>query len=166
MTKTVGNYRFSSDIEIIGVNPFVAPPDTLLEALFEASGRRKGPIPVRVEVAGARFPQTLVKYAGRWRLYLNGPMLRAAGKGVGDRIEVGVAFDPEERVVAVRPELRAALEANPGAKAIFDGLPPSRRKEILRYVASLKGAESIARNVERAILFLDGKGRFIGRDRP
>lgn len=163
---TAKAFRFASRIEIIGVNPFVHPPQELLEHLFEAAGRNRGPIPVRLEIAGESFPQTLVKFAGCWRLYLNGPMLRAAGKGVGDPVEISVAFDPVERVVAMRPELQAALDAHPGAKEIFVGLPSSRRKEIVRYIASLKGEDAIARNVERAILFLEGKTRFVGRDHP
>lgn len=158
--------RFSAEIDIVGVNPFVHPPAWLLEQLFAESGRSKGPIPISLTVGGATFPQTLVKFAGSWRLYLNGPMLRAAGKVVGDQIVLVVGYDPVERVHPLRPELRSALEANPAAKAVFDGLPASRRKEIVRYLAALKGKEAVARNVERAILFLEGKCRFIGRDCP
>ncbi|MCB0523292.1 MAG: YdeI/OmpD-associated family protein [Saprospiraceae bacterium] len=49
---------------------------------------------------------------------------------------------------------------------IFDALPASRRKEIVRYIANLKTEESVERNVSRAIGFLLGKERFIGRDKP
>ena len=43
------------------------------------------------------------------------------------------------------------------------GRPP---KEIVRYIDGLKTERSIDRNVERALDFLLGKGRFVGRDRP
>lgn len=158
--------RFTDTIDIIGINPFVSPPPAVLEALFAPAGRDKGPIPVRLTLAGRSFPQTLVKYAGIWRLYLNGPMLKAAKKAVGDRIAVRVEFDPGDRTIAARPEFLVALEANPEAKAVFAGLSPSLRKEIVRYIAALKSESAIARNVDRAVEFLLGHARFVGRDHP
>ena len=52
------------------------------------------------------------------------------------------------------------------AKKIFDQLAPSLQKEIVRYIHNLKTEESMDRNVEKAIQFLHGKQRWIGRDRP
>ena len=52
------------------------------------------------------------------------------------------------------------------AKKIFDQLAPSLQKEIVRYIHNLKTEESRDRNVEKAIQFLHGKQRWIGRDRP
>jgi uncharacterized protein YdeI (YjbR/CyaY-like superfamily) len=59
-----------------------------------------------------------------------------------------------------------ALNENPEAKRLFDGLPASRRKEIVKYISFLKTEKSIEKNVDRAMKFLLGKGRFIGRDKP
>jgi hypothetical protein len=39
------------------------------------------------------------------------------------------------------------------------------QKEIMRYINNLKTTESVERNVERAIRFLLGKDRFVGRDK-
>lgn len=58
--------------------------------------------------------------------------------------------------------LVAALEANDEARAVFDGLPPSRQKEIVRYIASLKNDESVERNVARAISFFARQGTLRG----
>ena len=49
---------------------------------------------------------------------------------------------------------------------MFDALRPSRQREIVRDIASLKSPASVARNVARAIAFLTGEGRFIGSDKP
>jgi uncharacterized protein YdeI (YjbR/CyaY-like superfamily) len=49
---------------------------------------------------------------------------------------------------------------------VFEGLRPSRQREIVRYIASLKSPASRQRNVGRAIAFLIGEGRFVGLDRP
>ena len=58
------------------------------------------------------------------------------------------------------------LDDNKKAKDIFDTLRPSLKHEIVRYHAHLKTEESIDRNIVRAIDFLLGKGRFMGRDKP
>lgn len=76
---------FRTTILIIGVNPYVAVPDRTLEQLFAQAGRDKSPIPVHGTLDGHAFVQSLVKYAGDWRLYLNGPMLKAVKKEWGTR---------------------------------------------------------------------------------
>lgn len=157
---------FKDRIKIIGVNPFVIPPERVLTAIFAACGRKSGPIRIAGTLNGHPYKQTLVKFAGAWRLYLNTPMRRAAGIDVGDMAEFTVEYDPTPRGFAMRPELKAALAQHPDAKRTFDALPPSRREEIVRYIARLKSTEVVERNVARAIRFLLGEGRFVGRDKP
>ena len=57
-----------------------------------------------------------------------------------------------------------ALAASPAAASAFEALPPSRRMEIVRYLARLKSEAALERNVAKAIAFLEGRGRFAGRD--
>lgn len=157
---------FKAKIQIIGVNPYVLLPAAILKEIFKAAGREKGSMPVQGTIDGHRFIQTLVKYSGKWRLYLNTPMRKAAKKEVGDWIEVAIEIDRNERIIPIHPKLSAALKKNQKAKIVFDQLSPSRRKEIVRYIANLKSAEAVERNVEKAISFLQGKTRFVGRDNP
>jgi methyl coenzyme M reductase gamma subunit len=138
----------------------------MLKQLFVQANRDKGPIPVKVKLNGYSFKQTLVKYAGKWRLYLNTPMRKATRLEVGDSAKVSVEFDPGERKLTIHPKLETALSKNKSAKEIFDSLPPSRRKEIIRYIGLLKSDEAVDKNVQRALWFLNGKHRFIGRDHP
>lgn len=158
--------KFSATIEIIGVNPYIIPPEKVLLGLFKDSGKSKGPIQVKGTLNGHTFTQTLVKYAGFWRLYLNGSMRKAAGIDVGDRAQVELVYDPAERKPEMHPQLQEALQKNKKALAVFESLPPSRQKEIVRYIGLLKSQESVEKNVKRAVDFLTGKGRFIGRDKP
>jgi hypothetical protein len=157
---------FCAKIEIIGINPFVFLPDKVLQALFAQAGKTKGKIPVKITIDGHSFIQTLIKYSGHWRLYLNTPMRKATGKEVGDTALFTIAYDPAVREVPIHSKLTAALKANQNAKQVFDALIPSRRLEIVRYISFLKTEESIDRNVVKAINFLLGKERFIGRDKP
>jgi len=157
---------FKATIDIIGINPFVFVPAPILAAIFKQVQKEKGPIPVCGTIDGHAFTQTLVKYRGHWRLYINTPMLKAAKKGVGDQIMLRLEYDPEERIIPVHPKLTKALQQNKQAKQVFDSLRPSLQKEIVRYISFLKTEESVDKNVEKTILFLLGKGRFIGRENP
>ena len=158
--------EFSAVIEIIGINPFVFVPDEALKAVFEQAGKSKGKIPIRMKIDGHLFEQTLIKYNGHWRLYLNTPMRKSAGKEVGQTARFEIEFDPKERTVPFHPKFKKALTENADAERIYSKLSPSLQKEILRYLSFLKTEESLDRNVRRAINFLLGKERFIGRDKP
>ncbi|MFA6277323.1 MAG: YdeI/OmpD-associated family protein [Pedobacter sp.] len=157
---------FTAEIEIIGINPFVYLPDSVLKSIFMQAGKEKGKIPVKMKIDGHEFPQTLIKYSGHWRLYLNTPMRQSAKKEVGDKAIFEIRFDPEERTIPIHPKFTKALQENKDAQKIFDGLRPSLQVEIVRYLSFLKTEESIDRNVSKAINFLFGKQRFIGRDKP
>ncbi|MCZ4222304.1 YdeI/OmpD-associated family protein [Pedobacter rhodius] len=157
---------FEAEIHIIGINPFVFVPEIQLKCLFQQAGKDKGKIPVKIKIDGHDFKQTLVKYAGNWRLYLNTPMRKAAGKDVGELATFEVMFDSIERTIEMPPKLIEALEECTAAKVVFEQLAPYLQKEIIRYIANLKTEDSIDRNVKRAIQFLLGKERFIGRDHP
>lgn len=158
--------QYKARIFIIGVNPYVLVPAPVLKAIFKQAGKDKGTIPVRGTLDGHPYIQTLVKYSGKWRLYLNTPMRKAAKKDVGDTTKVEIEFDPVERVIPIHPEFLKALQANKKAKESFEKLSPSRQKEIVRYISFLKSEEALHRNITRAIRFLSGKGRFVGRDKP
>jgi hypothetical protein len=155
--------RFTTKIKIIGINPFVFVPEKILNSIFKAAEKNKGPIPIRGTINKKNFRQTLVYYSGAWRLYINTTMLKYSPKRIGEQIKINVEYDPDDRTLSLNAELKKALRKNPKAKKVFEKLTPSRRKEINRYISNLKSAESIARNVEKAIRHLKGKERFAGR---
>jgi hypothetical protein len=158
--------QFSAKIFIIGINPHVFVPAEILKKIFIDAGKDKGHIPVALVINNKNFIQHLIKYSGKWRLYLNGPMRKAAGIDVGDTIIIFITHDPAERITPVHPKLKRALAKNKEASTVFNNLPPSRKKEIARYINALKTEESVDKNVIRAINFLSGNERFIGRDKP
>jgi len=157
---------FSAKIQIIGVNPYVLLPEKVLKDLFKQAGKDKGALQVKGTLNNKPYIQNLVKYSDKWRLYLNGPMRKAAGIDVGDMAKVEIEFDPKPRTIPMHPKLKAAFTKNKTVKATFDKLPPSRQKEIIRYISNLKSEEAIDKNIKRALGFLAGKERFIGRDKP
>ena len=157
---------FNAKIYIIGVNPYVLLPANVLKELFKQAGKDKGTIPIKGTLDGHPYIQTLVKYSGKWRLYLNTPMRKSAKKDVGDVIEVTIAYDSEERIIPTHPKFASALLENKKASEVFTSLSPSKQKEIVRYISFLKTETSVDKNVTKAITFLLGKGRFVGRDQP
>jgi len=155
--------KFKAELQIIGINPFVHIPDKVLQHLFRAAARDKGPIRVCGTVNSKTFKQTLVRYKGDWRLYINTTMLPKSPKRIGEIIEIMIAFDPEARKIEAHPLFVKALDKAKSAKKVFDQLPAYRQTEIIRYLNNLKTEESLQRNIARAIAFLNGQERFVGR---
>jgi hypothetical protein len=159
-------HKFSAVLNIIGVNPFVFVPDDILLEIFARAGKNAGHIPVNGTINDKPYRQTLVKYSGDWRLYINMIMLKNSPKRIGEIIDVTIMFDPQSREITPPQSFVQALDENQEAKIIFNRLPPSRKNEIVRYLARLKSADSLQKNIIRAINFLMGKERFVGRDKP
>lgn len=158
--------KFKAKLEIIVGNPFVFIPLKTLNNIFDQANKNKGPIPVRGKINGNDYKQTLVKYSGDWRLYINMKMLNKSPKRIGEIIDIEIEFDPSDRTIDPHPKFIKALSDNLTAKSVFNKLSPSRQKEIVRYISNLKTEKSIDKNVKRAINFLLGKDRFVGRDKP
>jgi len=158
--------KFKADIEIIGVNPFVSVPGRILKKVFKQANKDKGPIPIRGTINGDPYKQTLVKYRGAWRLYVNTTMLKNSPKRIGETVVIEIEFDQISRKIQPHPKLVIAFKENKEAKKIFDSLPPSRQNEIVRYISFLKTEESVTRNIKKAVNHLIGKDRFVGRETP
>jgi hypothetical protein len=104
---------------------------------------------------------------GNFYLYLHGTVRKASGTGVGDRVRIELAFDDSYRNGPMHPMptwFKAALGKDAKAARAWKALTPSRQKEILRYLASLKSAEAKQRNLAKAMRVLGGKPeRFMAR---
>lgn len=164
--------RFSETIEIINGNPYVRPPDSVLEEIFWQAHKYTSPIPVRGTINGAAFRQSLVRYEGDWRLYVNIIMAKAGdidftrsiSEIVGRKAYFEVEYNPVPETYTMLPFLKKALADNPVASINWKQLPPHRRKEILRYFSRLKSDEAKQRNLEKMLYVLSGKeGRFMAR---
>ena len=136
----------------------------MLKELFKQVGKTRGPIPVKGKLNGKPFIQTVVKFQGAWRLYLNTPMRQAAGIDNGDVAHVEIEFDSKPRVTPIHPGLKKLFAKNKKLKKVFDTFPPYRQKEISRYLNSLKSEESVKKNLDKVMKHLKGKERFVGRE--
>lgn len=156
MPATPKPHLFSTTIQKVDINPYVRVPASIVRHLQQAAHKDKGPIPVTGTLQGQPFSANVVRFRGLWRLYLNTPMRRAAGVDVGDHATIELRFDPAPRTEPVPPAFKRALAKNQRAREAFGQLPPSRQKEILRYLNNLKQPATLERNIAKTLRFLQG----------
>ena len=103
---------------------------------------------------GTPFRGRLSVYGGKTYLGLNKQVRDAAGIDVGDEVEVALGRDEAPREVEVPPALLAAFERDSAAKATFDKLAFTHRKEYARWIAEAKKDETRERRVAKALEML------------
>jgi uncharacterized protein YdeI (YjbR/CyaY-like superfamily) len=81
---------------------------------------------------------------------------KAAGVAAGDEVNVELVLDDAPREVPVPDDLAAALDAVPGARARFDALSYTARKEHVRAVEEAKAAATRERRIAKAVDTLRG----------
>jgi uncharacterized protein YdeI (YjbR/CyaY-like superfamily) len=90
-------------------------------------------------------------YGGQCYLGLRKDLLRQLDVAAGDRVQIELAEDREERVVVEPPELTQALADNPAARAAYEKLPFTHRNEYARWIDEGKKPETRADRVVKTI---------------
>lgn len=110
-----------------------------------------GHVPVVGTADGAELTATLVPVGGgRHRLFLNGAVRDAIGKGAGDSVKIRVRLDRSDRTPETPIDLQEALAGN-GASAGWEALAPSRRKDLLVWLADAKRDQTRANRSGRIV---------------
>jgi hypothetical protein len=110
--------------------------------------------PVRGTVNGTPLRTRLSVYGGRTYLGLRAEIRAAAGIEVGDRVAVVLERDDAPREVEVPPALDAALDGDAAARAAYDALAFTHRREYAEWIASAKREETRERRVAKALEML------------
>ena len=118
--------------------------------VMAALGPKKKPA-VQVTVNGYTYRSTVAVMGDRFMIPVSAAHRQAAGLAAGDAIVVGLALDTEPRVTELPADLSAALEAQTGARAAFDSLAPSRRKEMIRQLEDAKTEDTRTRRREKLL---------------
>jgi hypothetical protein len=118
-----------------------------------ALGKGKRP-PVKVTISGYTYRTTVAPSGDVYMLSLSAENREAAGVKAGDEVEVTVELDEAPRTVEVPAVLAQALAQTPGARAAFDALSYSVRKEHVRQVESAKAEETRQRRIAKIIAAL------------
>ncbi|TCK27327.1 YdeI/OmpD-associated family protein [Pseudonocardia endophytica] len=139
--------RFTTTVELGGKTATgFAVPDEVVTAL--GSGKRPA---VAVTVGGHTYRTTVSSMGGRYMVPLSAENRSAAGVAAGDEVDVDVELDTAPREVVVPDDLAAALDAAPGARAAYDGLSFTRRKEYARLVDDAKTDATRQRRIAKAV---------------
>ena len=147
--------RFRSTVELGGRTATGIPvPDEVVEAL--GAGRRPA---VRVTIGGHTYRSSVAARGGRFLLPLSAENRQGAGVAAGDEVEVDLELDTEPREVAVPPDLARALDDDPDARRVFDGLPYSHRLRWVLSVEDAKTEQTRQRRIEKTVAGLRAGGR-------
>ena len=105
--------------------------------------------PVRVTVGDHTYRTTVAPMSGAFWIPLAAEHREAAGVRAGEDVDVRIELDDAPREVTV-PEDRAAA-FDDAARATFDGLSYTHRKEWVRWVDEAKKPETRAARIEKTV---------------
>ncbi|WP_347756621.1 YdeI/OmpD-associated family protein [Agrococcus sp. ProA11] len=142
----MGELRIRTLIERRGPAAAIVLDD---EQVASLGGARNAPVTLTVGDATVRT--RIGQRAGENLLGLSKERREALGVEAGDEVDAVIALDDAEREVELPPELDAALAQDPAAKTAFEGLAPSRRKEMARGIREARAAETRERRLEKAL---------------
>lgn len=106
---------------------------------------------VLAHVNGVEYRSRLMVYGGQSYLGLRKDLLRQLEVEAGDRLQIELVEDHEERVVVEPPELTQALADDPAAQAAYQKLPLTHRNEYARWIDEGKKPETRADRVAKTI---------------
>jgi hypothetical protein len=145
-------HRFETVLEAEGSGVFLEVPLDVPATFGKARA------PVRGTINGQPFRSTVAVYGGRSYLPVNRALREAAGVAAGDTVVIELEADDQPRTVDPPADLAGALAADPEAKAAFDGLSFTHRREYAEWVAGAKRESTRRRRVEQAVQMLrDGR---------
>jgi hypothetical protein len=130
-------------------------PATVVEAL--GAGKRP---PVTVTINGYTYRNTVAVMGGAYMIGVAAEHRAPAGIVGGEDVDVDLALDSAPREVSIPPELAAALDAEPAARATFDRLSYSNKSWHALQVTGTNNPETRARRIEKSVAALrDGRIR-------
>ena len=119
----------------------------------EAFGSKRPKVKALIE--GVPYRGTLVRMGSEHHMLLILKGIREQiGKTFGDEVRIIVEADTEPRTVEVPPDLMKEFRKNKDAKAIFDKLAYTHRKEYIRWIEEAKRPETRATRVVKTIEML------------
>jgi hypothetical protein len=114
----------------------------------------KARAPVRGTVAGASFQTTVAVYGGRYYVGFNKRVRDRANIAIGEEVDVTIELDDEPRTVDVPPLLASALDRDAQAKAEFERLSYTHRREYAEWISEAKREETRVRRADKALAML------------
>jgi hypothetical protein len=147
---------FSGKIYKVGVIRFVDVPADVSRAIGDGATQ----VPVEGEVEGVPLRSTLVSRGkGAYRLAIHGDIRKKLKVDAGVFVEIALRRDEESREPVLPPVLVLALRHSPKAQAHFRNMTTSLRRQIVRYLTSVKQQSTLERRVAKFVLLLEQRSR-------
>lgn len=143
----MGVVHFKTQLQPRGPAAAVILDDAQVAAVGEGAKR----FPVVATVNGYTWRTSVVRMGGEFLLGLNKEVRQGAGVTAGDEVDVTVELDAAPREVEVPEALAAALAADPEARAFFDRMAFTHRKEYARWIADAKQEQTRQRRLGQAL---------------
>lgn len=121
---------------------------------FEKTFGTRARVPVSGTINGFGFRSSLSPMDGKHVMCINKTMQAGAKAKPGDLAHFVMQRDDQPRTVAVPAALKKTLAANSKARAAFDRLSYSHRKEYADWIASAKLEETVQRRLKKLIPML------------
>jgi hypothetical protein len=132
-----------------GGGAFVEVPFDVKEMF--GSGRPK----VRALIEGVPYRGTLVRMGGEHHMLIILKGIREQiGRTFGDEVRIVVEADVEPRVVEIPADLMKEFKKDKAARALFDKLAYTHRREYVRWIEEAKRKETRADRVVKTIEML------------
>lgn len=155
MGKADGTLRLRATLEPRGPAGAIVLTDDQVAEL----GAGKTP-PVQVTINGLTAQARVGRMGGENLLGFSKKLRAELGVQIGQTVDVVIALDVRPRTVEVPSALAAAFAHDTKAKAAFEALAPSHRKEFARWVDEAKRAQTRQSRVEQTLQMLhEGRTR-------
>ena len=148
----MGSIELTTVLQSRGPAAAVVLTDEEVAAIGEGAKR----FPVRATVNGYTWRTSVARMRGEFLVGLNREVRTAAGVQAGDTVAAALELDTEPREVDVPDALAEALAGDEAARAAFEELAFTHRKEYARWIADAKRDETRRRRVAKALEMLRG----------
>jgi hypothetical protein len=143
----MGKIQLRTRLEPRGPAAAVVLDDAQVAEVGEGARR----FPVVATVNGYTWRTSVARMGGEFLVGLNREVRQGAGVEAGDEVDVALELDSAPREVEVPTALATALAGDPQAKAAFESMAFTHRKEYARWVAEAKREETRQRRVQQAL---------------
>jgi hypothetical protein len=152
----MGSIRFTAELVPRGPAAAIVLDDDQVSTVGEGAKR----FPVLATVNGYSWRTSIARMRGEFLLGLSRAVREHAKVEAGDTVDVELVLDTEPRDVEVPDALAQALAGDSVARAKFDALAFTHRKEYARWIDEAKRDETRDRRVVQALEMLhEGRTR-------
>jgi hypothetical protein len=146
MAKLKLKFTAKIDGREAGVVAAITPPVDVPE-FFGTRAR----VPIRGTINGYPFRSSLMPCGGHHMMPVNSTLCRGAGVKPGDHVEVVMERDEEKRTVDAPPLLQKELTKNKAARANWEKLAFTHKKEMALSIVGAKQEETRTRRLAKVM---------------